>query len=434
MTINLADNTPRVSYALAQGATQQVFTVSFEFFDDADLNVYIDGTLKTLTNDYLTADNNDVNDRQAHTSGTTGFIHFTSVLTGATGGSTILITRSIDIERTTDFPTSGAFQIETLNTELDRTTAILADLNDKNVRSVKLADTDTTATLTIPDADTRPNKYLGFDGSGNLAALSGTGSTIGTIDTANLADALITTVKLADSSVTSAKILDGTIATADIADDAITASKLNISGNGTSGQVVKSDGDGSFSYLTLATGFVSGMLMPYAGASAPSGWLLCYGQAISRTTYADLFTALGTTYGVGDGSTTFNLPDLRGRVVAGQDDMGGSSANRLTDAVTGGLNGDTLGDTGGTESHTLTSAQSGLVGHTHGVSASLEATSGSGSGDTGVDTGDPAFQGNNAADNTSMINVSISAVASADASEAHNIVQPTIILNYIIKE
>jgi microcystin-dependent protein len=177
----------------------------------------------------------------------------------------------------------------------------------------------------------------------------------------------------------------------------------------------------------------SGLILPYGGTSAPSGYLLCYGQAISRSTYSTLFSAISTTYGVGDGSSTFNLPDLRGRTIAGQDDMGGVSANRLTDAVTGGLNGDTLGDTGGTESHTLTSAQSGLVGHTHGVSASLEAVTGSGTAERGVDTGDSAFQGNNAANNTSMINVSVSAVASADASEAHNIVQPTIILNYIIK-
>lgn len=54
-----------------------------------------------------------------------------------------------------------------------------------------------------------------------------------------------------------------------------------------------------------------GILAPYAGASAPSGWLLCDGQAISRATYADLFTAIGTTYGVGNGSTTFNVPDMR---------------------------------------------------------------------------------------------------------------------------
>jgi len=205
-------------------------------------------------------------------------------------------------------------------------------------------------------------------------------------------------------------------------------------GDGSAGQFLKTDGSATLSWSAV-TEFVlpSGLILPFGGAAAPSGYLLCYGQAISRSTYSTLFSAISTTYGVGDGSSTFNLPDLRGRTIAGQDDMGGVSANRLTDAVTGGLNGDTLGDTGGTESHTLTSAQSGLVGHTHGVSASLEAVTGSGTAERGVDTGDSAFQGNNAANNTSMINVSISAVASADASEAHNIVQPTIILNYIIK-
>ena len=60
-----------------------------------------------------------------------------------------------------------------------------------------------------------------------------------------------------------------------------------------------------------------GMLAPYAGKTAPSGWLLCDGSAVSRTTYADLFAVIGTTYGAGNGSTTFTLPDLRGRVAAG---------------------------------------------------------------------------------------------------------------------
>lgn len=65
-----------------------------------------------------------------------------------------------------------------------------------------------------------------------------------------------------------------------------------------------------------------GSLLMYASDTLPSSnWVLCYGQAISRTTYAVLFTRLGTTYGVGDGSTTFNVPDLRGRVAAGRDDM-----------------------------------------------------------------------------------------------------------------
>ena len=60
-----------------------------------------------------------------------------------------------------------------------------------------------------------------------------------------------------------------------------------------------------------------GMLAPYAGKTAPEGWLLCDGSAVSRTAYADLFAVIGTTYGAGNGSTTFTLPDLRGRVAAG---------------------------------------------------------------------------------------------------------------------
>lgn len=92
----------------------------------------------------------------------------------------------------------------------------------------------------------------------------------------------------------------------------------------------------------------TGVVEAFAGATAPAGSLFCYGQAISRTAYVGLFTALSTTHGGGDGSTTFNLPDLRGRVAAGQDDMGGSSANRLTTV----LNGDNLGAAGGSETTT----------------------------------------------------------------------------------
>jgi hypothetical protein len=74
----------------------------------------------------------------------------------------------------------------------------------------------------------------------------------------------------------------------------------------------------------------TGEVKPFAGAAVPAGYLLAFGQAISRTNYAGLFAVCGTTYGVGDGSTTFNLPDLRGRVIAGKGNMGGVDANRLT--------------------------------------------------------------------------------------------------------
>ena len=72
-----------------------------------------------------------------------------------------------------------------------------------------------------------------------------------------------------------------------------------------------------------------GGVLPYTGASAPnSSFVLPYGQAISRTTYASYFSLVSTTFGSGDGSTTFNVPDLRGRVIAGLDNMGGSAAMR----------------------------------------------------------------------------------------------------------
>lgn len=104
-----------------------------------------------------------------------------------------------------------------------------------------------------------------------------------------------------------------------------------------------------------------GVMWEYGGTAAPSGWLLCFGQAVSRATYANLFAVIGTTFGPGDGSTTFNVPDFRGRVAAGQDDMGGVSANRLT--VAGGLDGDVLGGAGGAETVALSIAN--LAAHTH---------------------------------------------------------------------
>jgi microcystin-dependent protein len=106
--------------------------------------------------------------------------------------------------------------------------------------------------------------------------------------------------------------------------------------------------------------------MDFWGTTAPPRWLFPYGQAISRTTYAALFAVLGTTYGAGDGSTTFNLPDKRGRSSIGKDDMGGAAASRVTAAVSG-VNGTTLGAAGGnqamqTHNHGITDP-----GHVHGV-------------------------------------------------------------------
>lgn len=105
--------------------------------------------------------------------------------------------------------------------------------------------------------------------------------------------------------------------------------------------------------------------IPYFGTVPPnSAFAFPFGQALSRTVYAPLFGLLGTTYGPGDGSTTFNLPDLRGRSLFGKDDMGGSAANRIT-AGGSGISGNQLGAAGGAETHALTTAQ--LASHNHGV-------------------------------------------------------------------
>lgn len=72
----------------------------------------------------------------------------------------------------------------------------------------------------------------------------------------------------------------------------------------------------------------SGCVMSFAGTAAPTGWLECNGNAVSRTTYSALFAAIGTTYGIGDGSTTFNLPDLRGEFIRGWDHGRGVDTGR----------------------------------------------------------------------------------------------------------
>jgi len=289
------------------------------------------------------------------------------------------------------------------------------------------------------------------DGAGSGAAVNSI-STLsdGDIDTAQLADDAVTTAKINDLAVTTAKIAADAVTNAKMADDSVGADELidnsvgaaalNISGNGTSGQYVTSDGDGSFSYTTPPVAFLSGMIMPYAGTSAPSGWLLLYGQAISRTTYSDLFAVLGTTYGSGDGSTTFNVPDLRGRTIAGQDDMGGTSADRLT-GQSGGVDGDTLGASGGDETHTLTEAE--MADHTHlllrretvgGREIAVDITEEEGA--TRAIPGKASYNNVTAyslaySDSGLVPNIGKSGAVGSDT--AHNNVQPTLILNYIIK-
>ncbi len=144
----------------------------------------------------------------------------------------------------------------------------------------------------------------------------------------------------------------------------------------------------------------TGLLSPFAGSTAPTGYLMCDGSAVSRTEYADLFAVIGTSYGSGDGSTTFNVPDMQGNVAVG---VGGSSVT-------------TLGQTGGEETHTLTVTE--MPAHSHSY--------------TGDNYGDNAYSPYTNPLMASNADVSRT-VGSTGGNGAHNNMQPYVATNYIIK-
>ena len=148
----------------------------------------------------------------------------------------------------------------------------------------------------------------------------------------------------------------------------------------------------------------TGAISQFAGATAPANWLLCDGSAVSRTTYSALFSVIGDTYGTGDGSTTFNLPNLKGRIPVGYD----STQTEFN----------SLGKTGGEKKHTQTLDE--LCPHSHNVSAySLGASS-----TVKVASGTYANVGNP----TGNI-----VIAQTGGGQPFNVLQPYIAMNYIIK-
>jgi microcystin-dependent protein len=177
-----------------------------------------------------------------------------------------------------------------------------------------------------------------------------------------------------------------------------------------------------------------GFIMYWPSASIPTKWVTCFGQAVSRTTYSDLFSRLGTTYGVGDGSTTFNLPDLRGRFVAGWDLAGGLSGNRLTSPI----NGDTLGASGGTETVTLAAANVPAMvcvvdtepNHTHTVTPGDLCRNSGNDGFTAA--GNIYFSGSSTLSINSNGAHTHTGTINSGGGSAHMNIQPTMILNMII--
>ncbi|HYC65290.1 MAG TPA: tail fiber protein, partial [Reyranellaceae bacterium] len=410
-------------------------------------------------------------------------------------GQKLTLLRSVPYVQDTVLSNQGGYYPEVVEDALDRLYMALQQHDERLRRGVVTAVSDPDAELALPTVAARAGKVPAFDEDGNLvvstmdleqiegqpalataaaaaaaasaaaaaasassASLSGTSASAVTIGTGSKSFtastgknwAVGTRLIVARTAAPSTHWMVGQVIAYDGGTGALTIEVASgeTSGSGTydawtislTGQRGTAGADGA-----AGTG-PTGSVMAWAGLMEPSGWLFCYGQAVSRSTYSALFAALtasttvtitiaspgvvtwtghtlkngdkvslettgalptglvtGTDYfvvnaatntfqlaasfggsaintsgsqsgthtarhnpfGCGDGSTTFNIPDLRGRTTAGRDDMGGSSANRLT-GQTGGIDGDVLGHIGGTETHTLSTAQ--MPAHTHSTS------------------------------------------------------------------
>ena len=161
MAIVVNDTTPRNQYTASGGQTQ--FTYSFEIFEVTDIKVFKGATLLTYA-----ASPSGATQYSVQGAGTSGGGTIT-LGAGATASDVYTLVRDIPVKRTTDFPTSGPFVIDSLNTDLDKMVAMMGEREDEIARSIRLSDDDATATLTLPVATSRANKVLTFDGSGNIS-------------------------------------------------------------------------------------------------------------------------------------------------------------------------------------------------------------------------------------------------------------------------
>ena len=185
MTILSANNTPRVSYTAS--SNQTAFTVPFEFFNITDLKVYKNTALMTFNSSATTNTTYKVTGTSSTTDSAYEFGDGGTVTFGAglTAGDIVVIIRETPIERTSDFPVNGTFDVTALNTQQDKFASMIADVDQQSSRSIKLYDYDTVAVSTfLPVKATRANKILSFDTNGNVSVSSqplGGGVTVSTL-------------------------------------------------------------------------------------------------------------------------------------------------------------------------------------------------------------------------------------------------------------
>jgi microcystin-dependent protein len=207
----------------------------------------------------------------------------------------------------------------------------------------------------------------------------------------------------------------------------ITCTTLSATGAITGGSVATSSATitgGTISGVTITgNGAIpAGTILDFAGTAAPSGYLGCDGSAVSRATYAVLFAAISTTWGSGNGSTTFNVPDMRAQVAVGSG----------TSPTYGALAGGTVGATFGEFNHTLTTPE--ISSHSHTITDPTHAHTMSTGAGGGATIGYAGYSPSCLADATgSAASTGITGTNSAGGSGAHNNVQPSAVVLKIIK-
>ena len=248
---------------------------------------------------------------------------------------------------------------------------------------------------------TKPRDWAdGFDGATPITAA----------DLNRIEDGITATTVKADAAATATALA----AVKSTADAAATATALAAVKTTADAALPKTTAASTYATATaLATAVPVGVVQMWAGEAAPAGWLLCQGQAVSRTTYAALYTVCGTAYGAGDGSSTFNLPDLRARMPIGLSGSGAFNA---------------LGNAGGEENHTLTTEE--MPSHGHAV------TAGSGMPKLGAWlTNMAAGAGWKSISSTSGSDGTLGVVSASNTGGggAHNNMPPYMVVNFIIR-
>jgi len=401
--MTVSSTTNKISYN-GDGAND-AFDFTFTIFTPEDLVVILrDGDtgveiLQTLDIDYtVAAVNND------YSSGGTVTFAIAPTL-----GKKVVINRVLAIKQPADFDYNDELDSTKIEQGLDRNVMLIQQLAEVLARSVTVPVSDDVSGMELPSSIIRANKVLAFDAAGNPIATTGS---VGdsTIPVSSFMESLL---NLANAELVREAMELGDGALYGFKDEEDMAS--NATDAAASQHSIKAYIDN----LVANKLAVAGEIKIWTTASSPSGWLICDGSAVSRETYADLFMVIGETFGDGDGETTFNLPDLRGRVPIG---VGTGDADDATEHI--------LGEKDGTEEHQLTVAEMPEHKHYMDITAGYSTLNDPANSSVAYLAGDPSG---------TEISVGSAALGARDyitstgGNESHNNIQPILAVNFIIK-